>query len=138
MADGSDDLAHWAKEPYDPKKAHEYYMRTRELKGRKTASKAEPKKRSNRSAASAKIAHLRKKAAAEKEHLAKALEAFIAREEASAATTTAPVNQTLKRTQYEIANQRRLTGTKLEKVAEDLKKAIAAAQAKYKNRKPSK
>ena len=32
-------LLHYASEYYDPVKAHEYYMRTRELKGRRLSSK---------------------------------------------------------------------------------------------------
>lgn len=31
-------LRHYASPYYDPQKAHEYYMRTRELKGRSTTS----------------------------------------------------------------------------------------------------
>lgn len=31
-------LRHYASPYYDPEKAHEYYMRTRELKGRSTTS----------------------------------------------------------------------------------------------------
>lgn len=34
----SDELTHYASKYYDPVKAHEYYMRTRKLKGRKTAA----------------------------------------------------------------------------------------------------
>lgn len=34
-----DYLAHYASKYYDPVKAHEYYMRTRELKGRRSSSK---------------------------------------------------------------------------------------------------
>ena len=34
----SDSLAHYASPYYDPVKAHEYYMRTRELKGRQSTS----------------------------------------------------------------------------------------------------
>lgn len=37
LPDGSI-LMHGANTPYDPKKAHEYYMRTRHLKGRKTGN----------------------------------------------------------------------------------------------------
>ena len=33
------DLQHYASPYYDPQKAHEYYMRTRELKGRRSATK---------------------------------------------------------------------------------------------------
>lgn len=36
LVDGK--LAHYASPYYDPKKAHEYYMRTRELKGRKSTA----------------------------------------------------------------------------------------------------
>lgn len=32
-------LQHYASPYYDPQKAHEYYMRTRELKGRRSATK---------------------------------------------------------------------------------------------------
>lgn len=35
----SDSLCHYASKYYDPVKAHEYYMRTRELKGRRSSSK---------------------------------------------------------------------------------------------------
>ena len=38
----NDYLAHYASPYYDPAKAHEYYMRTRELKGRRKASYASP------------------------------------------------------------------------------------------------
>lgn len=34
-----DFLAHYSSKYYDPVKAHEYYMRTRELKGRRSSSK---------------------------------------------------------------------------------------------------
>ena len=34
----SDELTHYASKYYDPVKAHEYYMRTRKLKGRQTAA----------------------------------------------------------------------------------------------------
>lgn len=33
-----DALAHYASPYYDPKKAHEYYERTKKLKGRKTGT----------------------------------------------------------------------------------------------------
>lgn len=36
--DTNDFLAHYASKYYDPQKAHEYYMRTRELKGRQSRS----------------------------------------------------------------------------------------------------
>lgn len=37
-AEEEDELAHYASPYYDPVKAHEYYMRTRELKGRKSTA----------------------------------------------------------------------------------------------------
>lgn len=39
MINEKDSLAHYASKYYDPVKAHEYYMRTRELKGRRSSSK---------------------------------------------------------------------------------------------------
>lgn len=38
-------LRHYASPYYDPEKAHEYYMRTRELKGRSTTSLNERERR---------------------------------------------------------------------------------------------
>lgn len=37
--DINEPLQHYASPYYDPVKAHEYYMRTRELKGRRSATK---------------------------------------------------------------------------------------------------
>lgn len=48
------DLRHYASKYYDPKKAHEYYLRTRELKGRQPAKpKLSKQSRQNQAAASA-------------------------------------------------------------------------------------
>ena len=42
-------LRHYASPYYDPEKAHEYYMRTRELKGRSTTSLNDEGKKIRRS-----------------------------------------------------------------------------------------
>lgn len=45
VALGGDFIAHYASPYYDPIKAHEYYMRTRKLKGREPASTTEQRKK---------------------------------------------------------------------------------------------
>lgn len=49
MIPNKGELKHYASEYYDPEKAHEYYMRTRELKGRKSSSNSDGSTSSNNS-----------------------------------------------------------------------------------------
>ena len=44
--DINEPLQHYASPYYDPVKAHEYYMRTRELKGRRSTTKLNDERKS--------------------------------------------------------------------------------------------
>lgn len=50
MIPSKDELMHYASKYYDPDKAHEYYMRTRELKGRKKTTAEENTEKFNENA----------------------------------------------------------------------------------------
>ena len=59
VALGGDFLAHYASPYYDPVKAHEYYMRTRKLKGREPASTPEQRKKEGVAYAKAQVSAAR-------------------------------------------------------------------------------
>jgi hypothetical protein len=124
-------LAH-SNAPYDPKKAHEYYLRTRELKGRRPASPQKPStgggKERAKKAETTRIAHLRKKAAHERAKIQKRLKAYL-----NQVDLADPMTANLKVRAFEVKNHKGAAAADLAKLAKDLKSAVAKAEAKYKH-----
>lgn len=110
-------LAHYASEYYDPAKAREYYLRTRELKGRQLTTKAE-KEAFNY--ANANIG------AAEKNDVAKAAEAqkaALEKIQATAAGRQAEIRDKIKAILANLANDKK---AQIEQISKDVADQIAA------------
>ena len=134
---------------YDPVKAHEYYMRTRVLKGRKlgktqtdstaTASKKSKTAPAARSAIKSKeqlskrIAKLRERAAKEQKTIAKKLKAYL-----NQVDLQNPATVDLKRQAFETKNRKAAASIDRQRVSKELSAAIEKAQAAYKRHVKSK
>lgn len=117
-------LAHYASEYYDPVKAREYYLRTRELKGRQLTTKAE-KEAFNYANASI--------GAAEKNDVAKAAEAQKAALEqiqATAAGRQVEIRDKIKAILVNLANDKK---AQIEQISKDVADKIAALSEIPKN-----
>lgn len=126
MMDGS--LQHYASPYYDPVKAHEYYMRTRELKGRRSSNKLSDEGKKVWSYTRESIKE-EKKAKVEGEKEKQKQEAEVLRERASAVRKG--ITERLKALGKEKASAER------KRVAVELKAAIAATREAYQAAKAS-
>lgn len=110
-------LAHYASEYYDPVKAREYYLRTRELKGRQLTTKAEKQAFDY---ANANIT------AAEKNDVVKAAEAQKAALEQIRATATARQAEIRAKIKDILANLANDKKAQIEQISKDVVDKIAA------------
>jgi hypothetical protein len=129
MGQAEEFLAHYADEKYNPQKAHDYYMRVRKLKGRKPAHAQAHTSGASRlkKVETSKIASARKKAAHERKQIQDKLKAWL-----NTKDLANPATVNLKVQAFETKNQKQAASMDLGKVANDLKNAVAKAEATYK------
>ena len=125
------------KKIYDSAKAHDYYMRTRELKGRKKGTVQVPKKKPKRSAQAAKIKKLRARAEKSKARLAKKIQNLLEQVEGK---NPIPENANPALRKLILSLRKKTKGmikeggaAETQKIATDLKTAIAKARQRAKN-----
>lgn len=116
-------LAHYASPYYDPVKAHEYYLRTRELKGRRSTSKLSDEGKKVWSYTREQIKEEKKrKVEAEQEKRKQTVE----QERVSAQAARERISAKLK----QIKNKSWAAGER-QRIAIQLKSAVAAARSAY-------
>ena len=123
--------------PYDPVKAHEYYMKHRKLKGRKKGSTPYTRK-TRRAANQAKVNRLRKRLAETQKRVQTKLKKFLKVVDG----TEIPVDASPKLQAF-LARQKSLRGSmakenadrEIRRVQLELKKAVAKARKSYADRK---
>lgn len=116
-------LSHYASPYYDPVKAHEYYMRKRELKGRRSTSKLSDEGKKVWSYTKEQIkAEKKSKVEAEQERRKQTVE----QERASAQAARERISAKLKR-----MKEKSWAAGERQRIAIELKSAVAAARAAY-------